>query len=139
MTIDTLLLTQWLFTPWLLIPHTHPTWQDTSHSSPHLLGSFRQISDHDHIPKILHFYLQIKTLRLATSYISYLTGVLETDDPAGGFRAELGSMGRKSSNNGQIQVNECSAGQISPKTELSVRIVMILIYPLNLTNLIPFR
>ncbi|XP_026467147.1 heart- and neural crest derivatives-expressed protein 2-like [Ctenocephalides felis] len=33
---------------------------------------------------------KIKTLRLATSYISYLMGVLETDrEPAGGFRAEL--------------------------------------------------
>ncbi|XP_049884348.1 uncharacterized protein LOC126379586 isoform X1 [Pectinophora gossypiella] len=33
---------------------------------------------------------KIKTLRLATSYISYLLNVLETDgEPAGGFRAEL--------------------------------------------------
>ncbi|XP_064076174.1 heart- and neural crest derivatives-expressed protein 2 isoform X2 [Vanessa tameamea] len=33
---------------------------------------------------------KIKTLRLATSYISYLLKVLETDgEPAGGFRAEL--------------------------------------------------
>lgn len=32
---------------------------------------------------------KIKTLRLATSYISYLMKVLESDEPAGGFRAEL--------------------------------------------------
>lgn len=57
-------------------------------------------------------------MRLATSYIAYLTGVLETDDPAGGFRAELIATGRKSA--GQIQVNECSTGQISPKSDTSV-------------------
>uniref|UniRef100_A0A1B0DNZ2 Uncharacterized protein n=2 Tax=Phlebotomus papatasi TaxID=29031 RepID=A0A1B0DNZ2_PHLPP len=35
---------------------------------------------------------KIKTLRLATSYITYLTQVLEgNQDPAGGFRAELTS------------------------------------------------
>jgi hypothetical protein len=45
---------------------------------------------------------KIKTLRLATSYIGYLMGVLESDDPGAcdtGFRAELvhtGS-GRKAS------------------------------------------
>ncbi|KAK9758774.1 Helix-loop-helix DNA-binding domain [Popillia japonica] len=61
---------------------------------------------------------KIKTLRLATSYISYLTGVLETDDPAGGFRAELATSGRKSSNS-HVQVNECSSGQISPKSDTS--------------------
>lgn len=39
---------------------------------------------------------QIKTLRLATSYISYLTRVLEGDqDPSGGFRAELVPSSRK--------------------------------------------
>lgn len=42
------------------------------------------------------FRLQIKTLRLATSYIAYLNGVLEGDqDPAGGFRAELVPSSRK--------------------------------------------
>ncbi|XP_017786070.1 PREDICTED: heart- and neural crest derivatives-expressed protein 2-like [Nicrophorus vespilloides] len=61
---------------------------------------------------------KIKTLRLATLYISYLTGVLETDDPAGGFKAELGSLGRKSAGN-HIQVNECTTGQISPKSDVS--------------------
>ncbi|GJQ65817.1 hypothetical protein Trydic_g11971 [Trypoxylus dichotomus] len=61
---------------------------------------------------------KIKTLRLATSYISYLTGVLETDDPAGGFRAELATSGRKSSNS-HVQVNECSSGQVSPKSDTS--------------------
>lgn len=65
---------------------------------------------------------QIKTLRLATSYIAYLTGVLETDDPAGGFRAELIATGRKSG--GQIQVNECSTGQISPKSDTSVSLAV---------------
>lgn len=44
-----------------------------------------------------HFVaVQIKTLRLATSYISYLTRVLEGDqDPSGGFRAELVPSSRK--------------------------------------------
>ncbi|XP_022915011.1 heart- and neural crest derivatives-expressed protein 1-like [Onthophagus taurus] len=62
---------------------------------------------------------KIKTLRLATSYISYLTEVLETDDPAGGFRAELTTHGRKSTNSSHIQVNECTSGQISPKSDTS--------------------
>ncbi|XP_037926438.1 heart- and neural crest derivatives-expressed protein 2 isoform X3 [Hermetia illucens] len=39
---------------------------------------------------------KIKTLRLATSYISYLTRVLEGDqDPSSGFRAELVPSSRK--------------------------------------------
>lgn len=39
---------------------------------------------------------QIKTLRLATSYITYLTRVLEGDqDPSSGFRAELVPSSRK--------------------------------------------
>nr|XP_023026598.1 heart- and neural crest derivatives-expressed protein 1-like isoform X1 [Leptinotarsa decemlineata] len=58
---------------------------------------------------------KIKTLRLATSYISYLTRALESDDPAGGFKAELGTMSRKSNNN-PVQVNNCSVGQVSPKS-----------------------
>ncbi|KAJ8937401.1 hypothetical protein NQ314_011887, partial [Rhamnusium bicolor] len=57
---------------------------------------------------------KIKTLRLATSYISYLTRALETDDPAGGFKAELGTISRKSSNN-PVQVNDCTTGQVSLK------------------------
>lgn len=50
----------------------------------------------------LFFYLpiirriQIKTLRLATSYITYLNRVLEGDqDPSSGFRAELVPSSRK--------------------------------------------
>ncbi|XP_041984100.1 heart- and neural crest derivatives-expressed protein 2 isoform X1 [Aricia agestis] len=46
----------------------------------------------DRIPSVLPDtkLTKIKTLRLATSYISYLLKVLETDgEPAGGFRAEL--------------------------------------------------
>lgn len=69
-------------------------------------------------------FFQIKTLRLATSYISYLTGVLETDDPAGGFRAELGSLGRKNANNLQIPISECS-GDMTAKTEISVSNIII--------------
>ncbi|XP_022832833.1 uncharacterized protein LOC111360822 isoform X1 [Spodoptera litura] len=45
-----------------------------------------------HIPNVLPDtkMTKIKTLRLATSYISYLLKVLETDgEPAGGFRADL--------------------------------------------------
>ncbi|KAG6462771.1 hypothetical protein O3G_MSEX013457 [Manduca sexta] len=45
-----------------------------------------------HIPHVLPDtkMTKIKTLRLATSYISYLLKVLETDgEPAGGFRADL--------------------------------------------------
>lgn len=42
------------------------------------------------------FRHQIKTLRLATSYITYLTRVLEGDqDPSSGFRAELVPSSRK--------------------------------------------
>ncbi|KAG5893556.1 hypothetical protein JTB14_013639 [Gonioctena quinquepunctata] len=58
---------------------------------------------------------KIKTLRLATSYISYLTRALETDDTAGGFKAELGTISRKSSSN-PVQVNDCTTGQVSPKS-----------------------
>ncbi|XP_019871303.1 heart- and neural crest derivatives-expressed protein 2-like [Aethina tumida] len=61
---------------------------------------------------------KIKTLRLATSYISYLTRALETDDPAGGFKAELGSISRKSNSN-PVQVNDCTPGQASPRSDSS--------------------
>ncbi|CAG9855537.1 unnamed protein product [Phyllotreta striolata] len=57
---------------------------------------------------------KIKTLRLATSYIAYLTRALETDDPAGGFKAELGAISRKSSH--PVQANGCTAGRVSPKS-----------------------
>lgn len=69
---------------------------------------------------------KIKTLRLATSYILYLIGVLETDDPAaaGGFRAELGTISRKSSTSSigaTAQVNsECAAAQAQQKSSVSV-------------------
>ncbi|KAK9890288.1 hypothetical protein WA026_010391 [Henosepilachna vigintioctopunctata] len=48
---------------------------------------------------------KIKTLRLATSYISYLTRALESDDPAGGFKAELATITRKTANT-SVHVNE---------------------------------
>lgn len=57
---------------------------------------------------IIYFvYFQIKTLRLATSYISYLAGVLETDEPVGGFRAELAgcNSGRRSLIGNDIQIS----------------------------------
>lgn len=66
-----------------------------------------------------YFFFQIKTLRLSISYISYLTRALETDDTVGGFKAELGTMSRKSNNN-RIQRNECSTGEASPKSVCSV-------------------
>ncbi|VEN58201.1 unnamed protein product, partial [Callosobruchus maculatus] len=50
---------------------------------------------------------KIKTLRLATSYISYLTRALESNDLAGNFKAELDSMHnnlRKSSSGSSVQV-----------------------------------
>lgn len=67
-------------------------------------------------------FFQIKTLRLATSYILYLIGVLETDDPAGGFRAELGTISRKTSNASAV-TNDCPVAQIQPKNDFSVSIV----------------
>lgn len=76
------------------------------------------------------FFFKIKTLRLATSYISYLTRALETDDTAGGFKAELGTISRKSTSN-PVQVNDCP-GQSSPKSVSSVsplfRFPLILFY-----------
>lgn len=62
---------------------------------------------------------KIKTLRLATSYILYLIGVLETDDPAGGFKAELGTISRKSPNTSAV-TSDCPVAQIQPKNDLSV-------------------
>ncbi|KAK4871860.1 hypothetical protein RN001_015984 [Aquatica leii] len=50
---------------------------------------------------------KIKTLRLATSYISYLTAVLENDEPAGGFKVELNTSNRRSSCN-PVQSTDCS-------------------------------
>ncbi|KAF5281451.1 hypothetical protein FQR65_LT14685 [Abscondita terminalis] len=50
---------------------------------------------------------KIKTLRLATSYISYLTAVLENDEPAGGFKVELNTSNRRSSSN-PVQTTDCS-------------------------------
>lgn len=38
---------------------------------------------------------KIKTLRLATSYIGYLMGVLESDDCGDGFKADLSSHSRR--------------------------------------------
>lgn len=67
---------------------------------------------------------KIKTLRLATSYILYLIGVLETDDPAGGFRAELGTISRKSSSSSsataQMTNGECATAQAQQKNNISV-------------------
>lgn len=68
---------------------------------------------------------KIKTLRLATSYILYLIGVLETDDPAGGFRAELGTISRKSSSStgnatAQVGSSECATAQAQQKTGVVV-------------------
>ncbi|CAH2987848.1 unnamed protein product [Chilo suppressalis] len=50
---------------------------------------------------------KIKTLRLATSYISYLLKVLETDgEPAGGFRADLHhTPPRRKTNEGSVQTS----------------------------------
>lgn len=62
---------------------------------------------------------KIKTLRLATSYISYLTRALETDDTAGGFKPELVSISRKSSTN-PVKLNDCTTDQVSPKSDCSV-------------------
>ncbi|KAH1023323.1 heart- and neural crest derivatives-expressed protein 2 [Dendroctonus ponderosae] len=74
---------------------------------------------------------KIKTLRLATAYISYLTRALETDDTPGTFKAELGSLSRKSSssssnsqqnimNNSNNNNNtNCSSSHGSPKSESS--------------------
>lgn len=46
--------------------------------------------------RTLCIVFQIKTLRLATSYITYLNRVLEGDqDPSSGFRAELVPSSRK--------------------------------------------
>ncbi|XP_060515771.1 heart- and neural crest derivatives-expressed protein 2-like [Cylas formicarius] len=56
---------------------------------------------------------KIKTLRLAKSYISYLTRALETDDTVGGFKAELGSLSRKSNSNNQIQINSESLNEFN--------------------------
>lgn len=61
---------------------------------------------------------KIKTLRLATSYISYLTRALETDDTAGGFKPELGSISRKSTSN-PVKIND-TTDQVSPKSDCSV-------------------
>ncbi|KAL1492964.1 hypothetical protein ABEB36_011120 [Hypothenemus hampei] len=63
---------------------------------------------------------KIKTLRLATSYISYLTRALETDDTPGMFKAELGTLSRKSSSNNQHNNNNnCSNSHGSSKIESS--------------------
>ncbi|XP_072402260.1 heart- and neural crest derivatives-expressed protein 2-like [Diabrotica undecimpunctata] len=63
---------------------------------------------------------KIKTLRLATSYISYLTHALETDDPAGGFKAEIGTISRKSNNqinlSNSAQVNGCTVEHITTES-----------------------
>ncbi|XP_031336797.1 uncharacterized protein LOC116166098 isoform X2 [Photinus pyralis] len=48
-----------------------------------------------------------KTLRLATSYIAYLTAVLENDEPAGGFKVELNTSHKRSSCN-TVQPADCS-------------------------------
>lgn len=49
---------------------------------------------------------KIKTLRLATSYISYLMAVLEANEPAIGFRADLVASGLHSSRRPVIRKNK---------------------------------
>ncbi|XP_045482486.1 heart- and neural crest derivatives-expressed protein 2-like [Harmonia axyridis] len=49
---------------------------------------------------------KIKTLRLATSYISYLTKALESDDPTIGFKAELTNLTKKTTNQPVQSVEE---------------------------------
>ncbi|XP_030756185.1 heart- and neural crest derivatives-expressed protein 2-like [Sitophilus oryzae] len=65
---------------------------------------------------------KIKTLRLATSYIAYLTRALETDTP-GTFKAELGTLSRKSNSANTQQNhhnnNSCMNGHNSPKSDSS--------------------
>ncbi|CAH1985692.1 unnamed protein product [Acanthoscelides obtectus] len=59
---------------------------------------------------------KIKTLRLATSYISYLTRALEGNDLAGSFKAELGNMHnnvRKSSSVSSLQVSGMNTNESS--------------------------
>nr|CAH7716388.1 unnamed protein product [Callosobruchus chinensis] len=83
---------------------------------------------------------KIKTLRLATSYISYLTRALESNDLAGSFKAELGSMHnniRKSSSGSSLQVsgmdtNENSTSpshvEFDPLTEDGVSFIFFSVY-----------
>ncbi|CAB3260094.1 unnamed protein product [Arctia plantaginis] len=55
---------------------------------------------------------KIKTLRLATSYISYLLKVLETDgEPAGGFRADLHHTSPRRRSDGQQQTSAEKRGK----------------------------
>lgn len=63
---------------------------------------------------------KIKTLRLATSYISYLTGVLESDDPGLGFKAEL-SNSRRSSSAAHAHLTDC-AGGVAVQSENEVQV-----------------
>lgn len=71
--------------------------------------------------KKLHSF-QIKTLRLATSYISYLTKALESDDPTVGFKAELSSLSKKTTNHCIQSVDEIPS-QSSTETTVSKKIL----------------
>lgn len=72
-------------------------------------------------------------MRLATSYILYLIGVLETDEPAAGFRAELGSIGRKPSSN-SVVVSDCTSTTSQQKIEISVSFFIFMFHEVyNLT------
>lgn len=57
---------------------------------------------------------KIKTLRLATSYISYLTGVLETDEPGMGFKAELLTNASRRNSLGVNQAADCTSVNPAP-------------------------
>lgn len=73
---------------------------------------------------------------MATSYISYLTRALETDDTPGTFKAELGNLSRKSSNcssnsqHSNMNNNDInlSSSHGSPKSDSSVSFKCIFKY-----------
>nr|SVF01466.1 Hand [Limnogonus franciscanus] len=59
---------------------------------------------------------KIKTLRLATSYICYLMGVLETEDPGQGFNADLSHTPRVRHSPYSSQVEERDARKVKGRT-----------------------
>lgn len=73
---------------------------------------------------------------MATSYISYLTRALETDDTPGTFKAELGNLSRKTSNcssnsqHSNMNNNDInlSSSHGSPKSDSSVSFFILLYF-----------
>lgn len=68
---------------------------------------------------------KIKTLRLATSYIGYLMGVLENDDCGDGFKADLSSHTNRRSSSSASHMSDCTRTSNRPTPQVIALLMQI--------------